>query len=157
MATSRMNNIVLSLGDKRFEIDLDRSYTAEQLGLMFQITAADIWLCDKYGSRVIFPIDGEFDLSGIDPYTQLEVEGVRSATSSLVTVSATPVATSRNYSGFTSVVGKYSSRFKNNNYSLRIIQARIDDMYTNDHPNFCKVGQSIYRNSGIHGKCSPYF
>ncbi len=59
-----------------YDLDGSRSYTAEQICRMFQVSPSDVWLRERYGGRAFFPsADGTFSFGQEHDLSQLEVEG----------------------------------------------------------------------------------
>ena len=138
-----MATFTLYRGDRRVDLSTDQSYSAENIARIFQLSPSEIWLRERFGTRLYFPrADGMFDFSGVDEFTHLEVEGGSARASP--TVTATPPTSRLNYPGFTPVVGQSAGRSRSSSsgtFSLKVIQARIRDPSSNGRPVFDKQGQ----------------
>ena len=150
-----MQSVTLRRGERRYDVEVGNSQadiTAEHLGRMFHINPGDVWLRERFGARLFFPDrNGSFDLTDVTEFTELEVEGDRPSNSiaagrpsMTVTASAVPV---RSYPGFSSVVSHSSTSSRKSSgstsFTLKIIQARVEEISANGRPTFNKVGQAF--------------
>lgn len=146
--TVREGTITLCKGDKRFEIDLQRQYTAQEIGRMFRIVPSELWLRERYGSRVFFPSqNGLFQLDTVEEFTHLEVEGgevnVSPSGTSSASVSSTPTqgTGSKRYPGFSPVLATHSTKKTSTTFNLKVIRGQIDEFLPSGRPTFLKLGQ----------------
>ena len=158
---STEGTVTLSRCGREFCLQLSRSYTAAQLGRMFNVDPNTLWLRETYSNRVYFPSsDGTFDLKaeGAEAFSEITVEGDaysgsgnRPAAPSTATLSATGVGSSSNtsnsmlssYPSFTSVVSSHGRRGSNGGGSnLKVVQAEISG-FSAGRPEFRRLGQTF--------------
>ncbi len=113
--------VTLARSGRNFELQLNRSYSVQQISRMFQVEPSSIWLHETFTNKVYFPgMDNSFDLKadGVLPFTDLSVEGTylgasRTGQQGTVTLSATgdtsspsesPSNLQSSYPGFTPMV-----------------------------------------------------
>lgn len=149
------NQVTFTRGDRRFDLDISRSYTVEQLGRMFSLEPSSVWLKRNFDQRAFFPTtDGRFDFPSfrLSEFDILNVEGepansttptvtpssssTLSATTSSGSASGRSGSVGRSYPGFTSVVRRASSA----TFNLKIVRARISH-FSGGRPSFEKQGQ----------------
>ena len=142
--------ITLQRGEARYNLNTGRTYTAEQIARMFQVSPSSVWLRERFGTRVFFPnAEGTFDFSAEDEYNHLDVEGgtLPSSPNPQATATVSSVSSnssnhfSRGYPGFSSVVNQFGGRRQGSGLTLKVIQARIMGRARNGRPSFQVLDQ----------------
>ena len=153
--------VTLSRCGREFSLQLNRSYSATQLGRMFSVEPGSIWLRETYSNRAYFPSDdGTFNLQaeGVEIYTEMTVEGdsVRSTappSSTAVTLSATTGSSSSSSSSANSILSSLPNfpsvltshgrrRSSGGGCNLKVVQAGIT-CFCFGRPEFRRLGQTF--------------
>lgn len=126
---SQSSVATLQQEDKRYNLDLNQSYTVEQIARMFQVTPPGIWVKETFRSRV--SEDGVFDLEN-EELKHFDVEGVSilnipSSNSTTATTVFSSPSTVSSYPGFTSIIRSSQLRDRKSiqNTTLKVVQATI--------------------------------
>ena len=160
--------VIFHRGDVTHDLNiLGSKFSAANFARLFNMEERSVWLRETFGSSCTFFPDhetGEFDLTGIDPYTcpNMDVMGTSKSSSpdlpaplrrdrdSTVSVDtgATPHQQAgpsghQDHHGFNFVLpNRGNRRSQDTSFSIKVVQARMSAGASATRPHFQRLGQS---------------